>query len=121
MATIALLRARACELLGDEVSDAEPGELFLVGLCSLLDVMLGRPMAEALSELPLSAIARDALLGHPNALRSVLDAVIAYEDGGWESAVASAETIGAPESGLQQAYTGALSWAHELTSVGFGA
>ena len=31
------------------------------------------------------------------------------------------ETIGAPESQLQQAYTGALGWAHELTSVGFGA
>jgi hypothetical protein len=42
------------------------------------------------------------------------------ETAGWECAVASAETIGAPESGLQQAYTGALSW-HELTSVGFGA
>jgi hypothetical protein len=39
---------------------------------------------------------------------------------GGASAVASAETIGAPESGLQQAYTGALSWAHELTSVGLG-
>ena len=120
LATISLLRARACELLGDEVADAEPGELFLVGLCSMLDVMLGRPMAEALSELPLSDIARGALLGHPNALRSVLDAVIAYEDGGWERAIASAETIGAPESGLQQAYTGAIGWAHELTSVGFG-
>lgn len=120
LATIALLRARACELLGDEVTAAEPGELFLVGLCSLLDVMLGRPMAEALSDLPLSDIARDALLGHQNPLRSVLDAVIAYEDGGWERAIASAETIAASESGLQQAYTGAIGWAHELTSVGFG-
>ena len=121
LATMALLRARACELLGDGVSDADSGELFLVGLCSMLDVMLGRPMSEALTELPLSDAAREALLGHPNALRSVLDAVIAYEDGGWEDAVASAATIGAPESGWQQAYTGALGWAHELTSVGFGA
>ena len=121
LATTALLRARACELLGDAVSDAEPGELFLVGLCSMLDVILGRPMAEALTDLPLSEAARDALLGHPNALRSVLDAVMAYEDGGWEDAVASAETIGARESGLHQAYTGALRWAHELGAAGFGA
>jgi EAL and modified HD-GYP domain-containing signal transduction protein len=120
LATIALLRARACELLGDEVTDADPGELFLVGLCSLLDVMLDRPMAEALAELPLSDSARDALLGRSNPLRSVLESVVAYEDGGWEDAVASAASIGAPESELQQAYTSALGWAHELTAAGFG-
>ena len=47
LATMALLRARACELLGDEVSDASSGELFLVGLCSLLDVIHGKPRSLA--------------------------------------------------------------------------
>jgi EAL and modified HD-GYP domain-containing signal transduction protein len=121
LTTIALLRARACELLGEDVGDATSGELFLVGLCSLLDVILGKPMAEAIAELPLSDAARDALLGRDNALRSILNSVIAYEDGGWEDAVASAETIGAPEPELQKAYTGALIWAHELTASGFAA
>jgi c-di-GMP-related signal transduction protein len=121
LTTIALLRARACELLGEELSEAAPGELFLVGLCSLLDVILGKPMADAISDLPLSEPARAALLGQNNALRSVLESVIAYEDGGWEDAVASAETIGAPEPELQKAYTGALIWANELTSAGFAA
>jgi len=83
--------------------------------------MLGQPMGEAIAELPLSDAARDALLGRDNALRAVLDSVIAYEDGGWEDAVATAETIGAPEPHLQQAYTSALIWAHELTAAGFGA
>jgi EAL and modified HD-GYP domain-containing signal transduction protein len=114
---MALLRARACELLGGDVSDGSSGELFLVGLCSLLDVMLGRPMAEAIATLPLSDAARDALLGRENPLRSVLDAVIAYESGSWEDAIASAETIGAPEPQLQQAYTAALNWTHEFTAA----
>jgi EAL and modified HD-GYP domain-containing signal transduction protein len=121
LTTMALLRARACELLGRDVGDADHGELFLVGLCSLLDVILERPMAEAIAELPLSDAARAALLGSDNALRAVLDAVVAYEDGGWEDAVASAETIGAPEPLLQEAYTGALNWAQELSAAGFGA
>jgi c-di-GMP-related signal transduction protein len=121
LTTMALLRARACELLGDDLSGVAGGELFLVGLCSLLDVILGRPMAEALMELPLSDDAREALLGGNNSLRAILDSVIAYEDGGWEDAVASAETIGAPELNLQQAYSGALNWAHELSAAGFGA
>ena len=121
LATIALLRARACELLADEVNDVDSGELFLVGLCSMLDAILGRPMAEALAELPLSDEARAALLGRQNALRSVLETVMAYEDGGWNEAISGGEIIGAREAELQQAYTSALSWAHELTSVGFAA
>jgi EAL and modified HD-GYP domain-containing signal transduction protein len=119
LTTVALLRARACELLGDDLSGAVSGELFLVGLCSLLDVILDRPMGDAIAELPLSDEAREALLGGDNALRSVLDTVIAYEDGGWEDAVTAAETIGAREPHLQQAYSGALNWAHELTAAGF--
>ena len=46
LATLALLRARSCELLGARVAETDTAELFLVGLCSLLDAMLGRPMAE---------------------------------------------------------------------------
>jgi c-di-GMP-related signal transduction protein len=119
LATIALLRARACELLGEEMADVNSGELFLVGLCSVLDVILGRPMTDAIAELPLSDAARHALLGGDNSLRSALDAVIAYEDGGWDEAVTAAETIGAREPHLQQAYTSALNWAHELSAAGF--
>jgi c-di-GMP-related signal transduction protein len=76
-------------------------------------------MADAIAELPLTVAAREALLGRDNALRSVLNSVIAYEDGGWEDAVASAETIGAPEPHLQHAYSAALIWSHELTAAGF--
>jgi len=122
LTTMALLRARACELLAEDIDEVDSGEVFLVGLCSLLDVILGRDMAEAIAELPLSDAARGALLGRRNnALRAVLDAVIAYEDGGWEDAVAGAEALGKPEPHLQQAYAGALSWAHELTAVALGA
>jgi len=48
LATLALLRARTCELLGETSSIADSSELFLVGLFSLLDVMLSRTMGEAL-------------------------------------------------------------------------
>ena len=45
-----------------------------IGLCSLLDLMLGRSMSEALAGLPLSEPARNAVIGSPNSLRTVLDA-----------------------------------------------
>jgi EAL and modified HD-GYP domain-containing signal transduction protein len=121
IATLALLRARACELLGGQIDEVETGEAFLVGLCSMLDVILCCPMAEALAELPLSEAAQRALLGHSNPLRSILETVMAYEDGAWEQAVAAGEAIGAPEPELREAYGGALVWAHELSAAGLGA
>jgi len=113
---LSLIRARSCELLGKGLAGVDTDELFLVGLCSVLDVILGRPMSESIEELPLSDEAKDALLGRPGPLRSVLDAVIAYEGGSWEEAVLTAESLGATESSLPLAHTGALSWARELSS-----
>src|SRR5690349_775505 len=51
LATLALLRARSCELVAGDLSSVDTSELFLVGLCSLLDSMLGCPMETALEHL----------------------------------------------------------------------
>ena len=110
LATLALLRARTCELLGETSSVAESSELFLVGLFSLLDVMLSRTMREAIDGLPLSAAAAAALHGAPNALRSVLEAVVAHERGEWSAAESLAEASGLKPSALADAHTCALKW-----------
>ena len=65
---------------------SDAGSYFLLGLCSLLDAMLRRPMNVALSDLPLPSDIRDALLGIENSPRMALDAIIAYERGEWETA-----------------------------------
>jgi EAL and modified HD-GYP domain-containing signal transduction protein len=117
LATLALLRARACELLGEHLPIDESSELFLVGLFSLLDVMLGRTMSDALDGVPLSAVAAEALKGHPTTMRSVLDAVIAYERGEWTEATARAEASGLNSSALPEAYTSALTWAQDVSRV----
>jgi c-di-GMP-related signal transduction protein len=113
LATLALLRGRTCELIGERVRDVESSELFLVGLFSLLDVMLSRTMAAALGALPLSETASAALQGQPNALRDVLDAVISYERGEWDQATFAAGHAGLSETTLPEAYTSALQWLKE--------
>ena len=115
LATLALLRARSCELLGGGVAGVDHAELFLVGLCSLLDAMLGRSMAEALEYLPLSPAAKDTLLGTPSPMRAVLDAIIAQELGAWSEVDASAAQAGLNQASLSKAYVDALRWARELT------
>jgi EAL and modified HD-GYP domain-containing signal transduction protein len=118
LATLALLRARSCELAGSDLRAVDTSELFLVGLCSLLDSMMGRPMAEALEHLPLSPAAKSALLGDPNPMRSVLEAILAQEKGEWADADASAAAAGLSKTALSQSYLGALRWARALTRAG---
>jgi EAL and modified HD-GYP domain-containing signal transduction protein len=119
LATISLLRARACELLAEDVDEADAHEMFLVGLCSVLDALVGRPMADAIADLPLSDAARRALLGERNPLRSILDAVVAYEGGSWDLALETG--VSPDERTLPKAYGSALTWARELSAVNMAA
>ena len=92
-------------------------EYFLLGLCSLLDVVADRPMEEAVKELPLTQDTRDALLGRENATRHVLDAVMLHERGAWDAATEAAARVGLGADDLPEAYHQALSWARQVTAV----
>jgi len=115
LATLALLRARSCELIAGDLRAVDTAELFLVGLCSMLDSMMGRPMAEALEHMPLSPAAKQTLLGEPSPMRAVLDAILAQEMGAWDAADSCASAAGVTQETLSNAYVGALKWARALT------
>jgi EAL and modified HD-GYP domain-containing signal transduction protein len=83
----ALIRARACEQLAESVKGVRPGDFFLIGLCSALDAILDRPMADILEVLPLADSIKDTLLGRAGRMRSILDAALAYECGSWADAM----------------------------------
>ena len=118
LVTMAILRARSCELLAAQTVGADDAsEYFLLGLCSLLEAMLGQPMATALAELPLSENIRGALLGEQNLARHILDAVIAHERGEWDEASRIVAALAVPADALPLAYADSLRWARELTQV----
>jgi c-di-GMP-related signal transduction protein len=114
--SVALLRARCCEVLGAQMGGEKANGSFLLGLCSLLDVIIGRPMSEVLGEMPLPSDTREALLGQANRDRALLDAVIAYERGEWANAAAALAPLGLKDAALPGAYAEALKWARELNS-----
>ncbi|MGE3511438.1 MAG: EAL and HDOD domain-containing protein [Vicinamibacterales bacterium] len=119
--SMAIIRARCCELLGNRLLGDEAGaEYFLLGLCSLLDSMLRRPMADALADVPVAPAIRTALLGEPNVPRLVLDAVVAYERGEWDLAEDAANQALFDPAMLPKAYADALRWARELSRAGQG-
>ena len=117
--SLALLRARSCEVIGTKLAGPEAGaRMFLTGLCSLLDVILGRPLESILAEVNFPSEVKNALLGQPTPGRHVLDAVIAYERADWDLAAKNAKDIGLPEDVLIRGYCEALPWIHQLSSVG---
>ena len=79
--TVGLVRARLCELLADAHPLAAPDRAFTVGLFSVVDALLGKPMQELLDELPFDSRISHALLDHDGPEGRLLAAVLAYERG----------------------------------------
>lgn len=116
LVTMTVIRARCCELIGQSLDRADHGAAyFLLGLCSLLDVLLGHSMDAVTKELPLDPEIHDALLGTENGARTALEAVIHYEQGRWDEAAVAASSIGLDADTLSDVYSDALGWARKLT------
>jgi len=111
------VRARLCELLAASAPcGVEPGEAFLLGMCSLFDTILGRPMAELVEKLPLADETRRALAGGPTPARAILDCVVAYERGAWDNCEALAKRAQVNHQVLPGAFLEAIRWAGELNA-----
>lgn len=79
---VALERAKYCELLAP-LLDEPPSTLYLLGMLSLMDVILGMPMTQVMNLLPLDHRLKGALLGKNNSLRLPLDLMRARELREW--------------------------------------
>lgn len=117
MVSVALLRARSCEVVGHAYAGADAGaELFLLGMCSMLDAIVDQPMEKAINGLQFTPGVRDALLGGSNAMRTILDAVIAHEQGDWDQSAQLVARLGLSASLLPAAYADALRWARDVSA-----
>jgi len=115
--SIAMVRAKMCEQLAHALAHDDPASCFLVGLFSVLDAFLDRPMAEVLHTLPLADDLRQALLHHEGPCGTILHGALAYERGAWEAVTG----LGLDQDVVRDAYLHALTWAariqHTLTQA----
>lgn len=81
----AMVRAHMCQQLGVAMSYRNLDQFFTVGLLSLLDAILDRPMPEALQELPLIDEVKGALLEKSGPLGAALGCIQAYEQADWDN------------------------------------
>lgn len=110
----AAVRAKLCESLAHAAGlERRAEDLFMVGLFSLVDAVLDRPMAVALEDLPLADDARAALLGADNPLGRVHACAVAQLRGDWPRVSVLAGALGVEEAILPGLGLAALRWAQE--------
>ncbi len=118
----AAVRARFLESLADWVRLAgRRTDLFFLGMFSLLDAILDRPMEEVLHGVSLADDVRDVLLGQAvegNRLAEVYALVRAYEAADWERVARSASGLNLPAGSVATLYIQAVEWADQAFRSG---
>jgi c-di-GMP-related signal transduction protein len=110
----AIVRGRFVELLGVGLLPAsEAGNLFVVGLFSLLDQLLGVPMPQLMRQVSLPDAIVQALLHRENIYGPLLGLAEACE-GGIGSGPALADALFMTPSQVNKAHGSAMVWAQDL-------
>lgn len=120
LVTQSLVRGRFCELLGQASGQGVEDQAFLVGLFSMLDVLLDRPLDDTLEELGLAPALDSVLRGQApedSVLNRIYSLVRRYEVADWDEVERLAGHLGTPAEVVGAAYREALPWADELVSA----
>jgi EAL and modified HD-GYP domain-containing signal transduction protein len=103
-----LVRARMCQLLCGVQDEQVADRYFTVGLFSVVDALVDAPMPDVLATLPFSEDIVGALEERAGAPGEMLEAVLAYERGDFDTVAAS----GLAQNGaFDAAYRDAVGWA----------
>ena len=107
-----IVRAVFCESLAPRIGMMNrSNDLFLLGMMSLIDAVLDRPLPEILEKMPISHEVKKALLGVENRFRDVYETVIAYEAADWRSFAEKARKLNLDEETVPDLYLKSVEWA----------
>lgn len=104
-----IIRATFCESLAIILNgEYKSSDYFLLGLFSLIDAYLDRPMDEIVLELPIEDHIKEALLGKENALSRILDIFRGIEESKWEEVSSLCTLCGIDERSIGKIYLEAI-------------
>jgi EAL and modified HD-GYP domain-containing signal transduction protein len=113
-----LLRARTCETIAAHSRlRSRQSDCFLMGLFSLLDAMIGRPLDGLIAELGLPGDVRLALAGEPDApcsLQSIYNLCLACEQADSTGIQECSARLAISPDQVSDLFMDALSWSEEL-------
>lgn len=119
LAFLSVHRARFLESIADEGLCSENGEtMFMLGLFSLLDALLGMEMEDVLAPMPLSDEIKCALTGRDCPLSKMLELVRCLERGTRADCAADVESICSNTDALNRLYTEAMVWTGKALGTG---
>ncbi len=112
----ALTRAYFCEEISRHIGlqDKSSG-LFLMGLLSVADALLDKPINDVLNLLPVSAEIKTALSGGENSFRDVYELLLAFERADWARLVTHIQRVGCTEEDVPDAYKTAIQKASTIS------
>jgi c-di-GMP phosphodiesterase len=114
LAALSLQRGKFFELLATEYDywGFNPSALFLMGLFSLMDAILGMPMENVVELLPLDAKLKAALRGDANnEYRPLFDLLECLEDADWPALEALAQNLFVDLGRIKDTFAQARDWA----------
>lgn len=114
---LSLIRARFAENLAPILNlGTKSQELFLMGLFSVLDLILNKPMEEALSLLKVSKDIRDALIQESGPLAPAYEFIKQYENANWQEISRIMIIHNIEMDHVYDAYRKALEWYRDIFS-----
>ena len=116
---LVMIRAKFAENLSESFEMAMMGqELFIMGLFSALDIMLDKPMAEALNMVQVSKNVRDAILNNQGDFAEVLNFIKKYEVADWTEISRILVLKNMDMDKVYEAYLNSLKWYRDLIPQG---
>lgn len=115
---LTLMRAKFAEGLATAFSlGIFQSSLFMLGLFSLLDVILQKPMEEALKEVAVEERVRRALIQKEGNLYTILDFIYTYERADWDKCSIIMIQNDVKFEAVSRAFLEATLWYHQLLST----
>ncbi len=116
---LSMLRAKFAENLAPLFKlEDQAQELFLTGMFSVIDLMLDKPMEEALSMVNISKSINEALLGRTGSLGEVLSFIEEYETASWQEVSRQMILKEIDMDDVYKAYLESLTWYRDFLSLG---
>lgn len=104
-----IIRGKFSELLAKELGEEDTANYFLAGIFSLIDAIVKRPKAEALSSLPLADDVKKALIDQEdNQYYKILKILEYYEEGNFEQTKILGKELGIDIVEIGEIYVKAL-------------
>jgi len=111
-----LIRAKFCELTAETIGQkSKKSDFFLMGLFSLIDAFLDRPISDILSDLPIPTEVKSAIMDQKGKMGETLSLIACYERSKWDNISQISRSLNIDEKSVLEHYFTSIRWANDFS------